>query len=628
MAYDTATNSKPSDRPARAVNAFTLIWVWTVVVAVLAGVGVYRERTGIMESARIEARAHFNQVKNIRHWVASLGGVYVPISEATPPNPDLEGRVAERDITTPGGKKLTLVNPAYVTRLLAGGLSQSYEVSGRLVSYDPLRLGNTADPWETDALKAFAEHRETERIEIGAINGEQHMRYIAPLFIEEPCLACHADKGDIGDLRGGISVAIPMRAHDEIARAHMLTIGLEHGAIWLFGVAGIFLFSGRLNRTITTLKTREKTLAEAQSIAHIGSWSLDLATNKLEWSDEIYRIFGQDPETFESTYESFLNTIHPHDRDMVSEAYSTSVETRGSYDVVHRIVRKTDGAVRYVHERGHHERNEFGNVVRSIGTVQDITEHKHSEDQIVSAKNAAERANAAKSEFLANMSHDVRTPLNAIIGFAQMMEQKVHGSLGSSHYDEYVRAINHSGQYLVSLINDILDLSKIESGRYVLDDQVQDLLAIINVAVEMAQPQILQRNQTLTVTAPSSLPLVKCEKRAMLQVMSNLLSNTMQHTPKGHEVIIAVTLDETGAVTVSVSADEMELSASDKEKLFQPFGQGDAMIASDNAPGSGLGLHLSRRLMELQDGEINVHATPGKGSRVSARLPAERVQGR
>lgn len=357
--------------------------LWTLVVLISFSLSAYRDYLDADETARIEARAHFNQVVNIRHWVASLGGVYAPISEDIQPNPFLEGRVKERDITTPQGKELTLINPAYVTRLLSGNLEEQYHVHARLVSTDPVRSKNMADPWEARAIDDFVRKNKPEVMEISdELENLDHMRYIAPLYLEPGCMRCHEEQGDVGDIRGAISVSIPMAPHYKMALHRILTLGLVHGGIWVFGLGGISFLGRRISSTLKRLRRSESVLNEAQGIAHIGSWSLNHQTQHLDWSKEIFKIFDIADKEFTATYEAFVERIYPEDRAMVDEAFWKSVHEEVPYDIIHRIVRKNDGKIRYVSERCKHQRDAAGVAFLSIGTVQDITDRVLAEQKI------------------------------------------------------------------------------------------------------------------------------------------------------------------------------------------------------------------------------------------------------
>lgn len=355
------------------MNLFVLIAIWTVVVFASFAVSSYREYGGADESARIEAKAHFNEVVNVRHWVASLGGIYAPVTQDTLPNPFLEGRVPERDVVTPQGQSLTLLNPAYVTRLLSKSLLKDHDVHGHLVSTEPVWDKNMADPWEVRAIEAFVRENKDEILEIAPREGRDHMRYIAPLYLEPVCMGCHEEQGEVGDLRGAISVSISMAPHYDLARNQIMILGLAYGGIWGIGLGGIFLFGGKLRATIGKLRHSKRVLNEAQRIAHIGSWALNHETLNLEWSDEIYNMFGISRGEFKATYDGFVERIHPDDRDRVHEVYWASVHEAQPYDIIHRIVRHDDERVRYVRERCKHEHDQNGIVTYSIGTVQDVT---------------------------------------------------------------------------------------------------------------------------------------------------------------------------------------------------------------------------------------------------------------
>ncbi|MBD3661024.1 MAG: DUF3365 domain-containing protein, partial [Arenibacter algicola] len=251
------------------MNLRALFIIWTLIVGISFGVTVEREYDDAIKTARIEAQAHFNQIVNVRHWVARLGGIYAPVTDETPPNPFREGRVTERDLTTPEGRELTLLNPAYVTRLLSNGLLGQYEVHGRLVSADPVSPTNRADAWELAAIDAFEAKTKTDVVEIATLDGEDHMRYVAPLYLNESCMGCHADQGEVGDLRGAVSVAISMEPHYGVAKSHARFMGLVHGGIWVVGLGGIALFGGRLRETIRQLRRSKQVMNEAQKISHI-----------------------------------------------------------------------------------------------------------------------------------------------------------------------------------------------------------------------------------------------------------------------------------------------------------------------------------------------------------------------
>jgi len=212
---------------------------------------------GALEAARIEARATFHNHVLYRSWNTSHGGVYVPLTDKTQPNPYL--KTADRDIQSLSGKKLTLINPAFMTRQVNELALQTFDYIGNITSLTPLRPENRADAWETDALNQF-NRGTTEASAIQMIEGREYMRLMRPLVTEAPCLNCHAEQGyREGDIRGGISVAVPMAPHYAIQSRNNHHATLMYGLVWCFGVAGTLFFLLILNRQI-----RQRLEAEAR----------------------------------------------------------------------------------------------------------------------------------------------------------------------------------------------------------------------------------------------------------------------------------------------------------------------------------------------------------------------------
>ncbi len=205
----------------------------------------------------------------------------------------------------------------------------------------------------------------------------------------------------------------------------------------------------------------EDRLSRAQKIAHIGNWEWNIVTGELMWSTEIYNIFGLEKREFDATYDAFLERIHPDDREDLELAVADALDKGAHYYITHRII-CPDGTEKIVREIGEILRDEDGKPLRMDGTVQDITESWRNEQDLIKSKTKAEQANAAKTQFLAVMSHELRTPLNAIIGFSSLIKDELHGELGNEKYKEYAHDINMSGEHLLTLIDDILDTSRIE----------------------------------------------------------------------------------------------------------------------------------------------------------------------
>ncbi len=384
-----------------------------------------------------------------------------------------------------------------------------------------------------------------------------------------------------------------------------------------------------------TLQRSEHGLAEAQRIAHLGSWELDLLNNVLTWSDEIFHIFEIDKEEFAASYEAFLDAIHPDDREMVNHAYTESLSSKKPYNIEHRLLMK-DGRIKYVHEQCESFFDAADKPLRSVGTVQDITEQKLREDELrryrdhleeevqqrttelMLARDAAEAANKAKSTFLANMSHELRTPLNAILGFSQLMHKD--GSL-SARQRENLEIINNSGDHLLRLINDVLEIAKIEAGKQQLEVTTFDLYEMVRAVSDMMRLKAQQKGLQLVLDQSSAFPrFIKADEARLRQILVNLVSNSVKFTEQGG-VTIRLRNEHNARHHLLIEVEDTGpgISRIDQQRLFHPFEQLSTGPASQG--GTGLGLAIVRQFVQLMEGEIAVESEPGKGSLFRVKLP-------
>ena len=270
--------------------------------------------------------------------------------------------------------------------------------------------------------------------------------------------------------------------------------------------------------------------------------------------------------------------------------------------------------------------NDVGGVTNVVTVALDITRRKRAEKRLVGAKEEAASASQAKSEFLARMSHDMRTPLNAIIGFSEVVAGEMFGTVGSEQYRQYAQDIHDSGILLLNLINDILDLSKIEAGKFEVTNEPVDIGAIAAAAARPAGFQAEAANVSLTVDVAPELPQIICDWRAVRQILDNLLSNAVKFTPGGGEVTLTAHIDGDGRMVVAVADTGIGIAAADLDRVLEPFEQVDGAIPRPHE-GTGLGLHLSRRLAELHGGTLDITSVVGVGTSVTVCFPKERVGG-
>lgn len=239
----------------------------------------------------------------------------------------------------------------------------------------------------------------------------------------------------------------------------------------------------------------------------------------------------------------------------------------------------------------------------------------------------AEQAARVKTDFVAHISHELRTPLNAVIGFGELLERQIFGPLGNPKYIEYAHDIRESGQHLLSLINDVLDLSKIEAGRMELNWETLVPQEVVRASLVLVSAQANARGTPIRIEVSDDLPLLYGDARAIKQILVNLLSNALKFTPSGGDVRIVAEAEDDG-VLFTVSDDGPGMTPAEIEIALTPFGQVSGMVA-DSERGTGLGLALANRLAELHGHPLEIRSAPGRGTRVSFRVPrSESAQAR
>lgn len=263
-------------------------------------------------------------------------------------------------------------------------------------------------------------------------------------------------------------------------------------------------------------------------------------------------------------------------------------------------------------------------IVNYLAIKEDVTERKKTERELIQAKEIAEFANSAKTNFLANMSHELRTPLNAIIGFSQMLKDETFGPVGSDNNQEYVGLINDSGEHLLNIITDILDLSKIEAGEDSIDEEIITLPVLAGDCTAMLRDRAVSGKVSLELDIPSKMPALRGDGIKVKQILLNLMSNAIKFTLANGTVTVTFGVDEARSISMRVADTGIGIAAEDIPNVFNPFEQlEEAMTHSKE--GTGLGLALTKRLVELHGGTLLMESEVGKGTTVTVTFPPERT---
>lgn len=357
-----------------------------------------------------------------------------------------------------------------------------------------------------------------------------------------------------------------------------------------------------------------QSLADSQRLAMLGSWTWAPRTTQITWSAQMYAIFDRDPSDGPIGGEELMALIHPDDRQLLTDVHAEATAGRRLLEVDCRLLRPA-GVIRHVHVLAYadpHRPNRY------LGTVQDVTEQRRAEQEraeLLSARVRAESANRAKSDFLARMSHELRTPLNSIMGFAQLLELEGLEPHQQQSLDLVLRAARH----LLELINEVLDLARVESGRLSVSPEAVELESAVREAVELVAPLAAERGVGLRVD-PSGLSghrYVNADRNRLNQVLLNLLSNAIKYNrPRGHvEVAFEVTPER---MRLLVADDGIGIPGEQLSKLFEPFERLGA--EQTEVEGTGLGLALSKALLEAMQGSISAVSRGGEGSTFTVEL--------
>ncbi len=618
--------------PTRSLKIFATVLAvgWTLAV-VAACVSDYRqERNFAYQAALVASRAQFTKDVIYRRWNAMHGGVYAKIGEHTKPNPYLEEVAPDLELTieTPRGQRLTLVNPAYMTRQVHE-LGQATEgVVAHITSLDPLRPANQADAWETAALKRF-EQGENEFHSLETMEGGWYLRFMRALMVEESCLACHEAQGYVlGDVRGGISVAMPMAPFVAVMRSQSLSMGIRYLGLWAIGLVLILVGTRQLHKQWHEREVVQQALADSEAryrllAENFPNGVLFLIDRNWRYLAADGKGFGQvgltPAEVVGKTVREVFPELWDDLRDPTARAFAGEFV---AYEINYQDRRYANLAIPLTHGERLPE--------QIIVVMQDVTDRHQSEEALRRAnellKSAiadanrhaarAEAANAAKSEFLARMSHEIRTPMNGVIGMSMLLLETDQ----TEEQRHYTQTLLQSAQSLLGVINDILDFSKIEAGKLALESFDFDLHSLLEEVSASFALSADSKGIELTVRVDANVPtLLRGDGRRLRQVLINLIGNAIKFTDAGGVLIAVAVCDQENReserikLRFSVQDTGIGITAEQKDQLFKPFSQADGSMTR-RFGGTGLGLAIAKQLVELMSGTIDVISTPGRGS--------------
>jgi signal transduction histidine kinase/DNA-binding response OmpR family regulator len=422
--------------------------------------------------------------------------------------------------------------------------------------------------------------------------------------------------------QGNESIAVELMkagASDYISKGHVTS----------HTIAQILRNAVRLNKierereaAVYEKKISEERLAVAQRIAKIGNWEMDIHTGNMYWSDEIFNILGLVPGEVSPAVETAVPFAHPEDKELIFQTIREALLGK-LFNVDFRIV--TRSGIKYANAQGYALTGSEQSATRLIGTFQDITERKLAEQEILRAREEAEHSMRVRESFLANMSHEIRTPMNAILGFTRLL----YDTNLNQEQKGFLDAIHFSGENLLTIINDILDLSKLQSGKMTFEKVAFNLNDLIKGVITIFKQKAAEKGLQLTYQIRQRVPhIVKGDPVRLNQVLTNLIGNAIKFTDKGYvhvDIDSGDVHDDRHQISFKVIDTGIGIEESKQARVFESFVQA-GNDTTRKYGGTGLGLTIVKSIVELQEGKISLSSMPGQGSTFAVSLRFDKTE--
>ncbi len=597
------------------LHAWIFATCWTIVIILSLSWNISRQKSEMIEVATNEAKTIFEKDLVYYRWAAGHNGVYVPVSPTTKPNPYLQ-HLPESSAVTANGQLLTLVNPEYMIRQVYEMKPGPASALGHITSLDPIRGENAADAWESDALDAF-EKGETLISSVEEIDGRPYLRLMRPMITESGCLKCHLQQGyEMGDIRGGISVAVPMSVLFSIYRKDIIMLVMAHLPLWIMGLTGIFFSSNRISQSM-----RKREVAEAKTRSIINNMLNGLVTmdetGKIEsLNTSACQMFGRDPtELRGKNITEFIqfpgvmdwNREEKSQTPDFSDMVGSQIELRGY---------RVDGST-FPLEISLSEMS-FDVERLYITTVRDLTEEKIRKSEALRAGQLA-----AIGELAAGVAHEINNPINGIINYTQIILDNVDERCDDTDRDFLSRIIKE-GERIAHIVGNLLSFARQR------DDVVEEVSVkeIIEDSVSLLMHQLQKDGIHLTVDIPADLALIQGNPQQLQQVIINLLTNASYALNQRYP-------EPSGDKRLEIRC--RQKSAMGKEFISTTITDWGTGISEDvighifdslyttkpPGKGTGLGLSISKGLVSDHHGFLSVESSPGGPTVATVDLPVE-----
>jgi two-component system, chemotaxis family, sensor kinase Cph1 len=619
------SNPEKSNNPFYPLYPFEryikfLVVLWTILIAASLSWSIFRLKKETLALASIQADITLAEDKLYRRWNAMHGGVYVPITKETQPNPYLSD-VADRDITTLTGKHLTLINPAYMTRQVHDLMGGYHNDRGHITSLHPIRSENAPDAWEAGALRTFEEGKRKVS-SISHIKGEEFFRSMTPLTTEKQCLKCHAKQGyHEGDIRGGISVSIPMEPFRAIENRHIFTFSGVHILLWAAGLVGIGLSRQRIRwsekdrmQAVEDLRKEKDNAQKYLDIAAVMLVVIDSKQNITLINKKGCEILGYGEEEIVGKH-WFDNFVPDYESRRVKEVFIQLISgQKEPMEYFESRVLTKSGTVRLIAWHNTVLRDEEGTIVGTLSSGEDITERKQAEEEMNQLTEELRRSNEDLNQFASFVAHDLKTPLNGIGLFANYLSKHYKGRL-DGRADEAINYMYDTVERTKMLINDLLAYSRIYSGKNTF--RSVNCSVTLEEAISNLRAQIEESGAELTYDL---LPTIHGDASQLISLFQNLISNAIKFRST-RTLQIHISAEQKGDEWIfSVRDNGIGIEAKFFDQIFNVFRR---LHTSEEYEGTGIGLAICKKVVERHGGRIWVESEPNRGTTIYFTIPAK-----
>ncbi|MCX6277846.1 MAG: DUF3365 domain-containing protein [Bacteroidetes bacterium] len=609
-----------------------LIWIsfiWTLLIISSYAWNYHLVVSNTIKVVENKARSFFDQILVTRAWNSSHGGLYVPVTEITQPNPWLKDSL--RDVTTLNGMKLTKINPAYMTRQIAEINKSENDLQFHITSLNPIRPANRADKWETKALKSFRNDKD-ELLELIKVDSVSEFRFMAPLITTKSCLKCHAVQGyKLGDIRGGISISFPSLIYNESQQLQLLHLFFAHVLILLVGLFGIFLYF-RMSSKLFAIIAQKNEKLEADGIL------LRQSNQKLRESLERNRAtVAAMPDIFFSISRDgyFINcqgsdaTLLLISKDefvgkTLHDVLPSNIAEKGMVAIAKAIETADLQVIEYELEFPTGRKWFELRIVSSsqnevLAISRDITLRKLAEEEIKMKNEELLKLNAEKDKFFSIIAHDLRSPFNSFLGLTKIMAEELP-SLSMDEIQKIAVNMRNSASNLFQLLENLLQWAMIRQGLFPENLNIIQLRPIVYNIIAMNTDAIQSKNILVSFDIPDDVAVVA--NRNMLQTaLRNLISNAVKFTAKEGKISLSAKKANDKTIEISIQDSGIGMNPEMVENLFRLDVQ-TSRTGTEGEPSSGLGLLLCKEFIEKMGGRIWIESEAGRGSTFSFSLPS------